>query len=77
MALQNLRQGTVRFFRRRRPSQAVVVNAFVDGLPAPRNSIHTARSRLTRVAPSPLYIDIFMVSKAINRAMSSTLCRLN
>ena len=77
MATQSLRHGLVRFFRRRRPYQAVVSSPHADGLPAPRNSIHTARSRLTRIAPSALYVDIFMLPKAINRAMLSSLCRLN
>jgi len=48
------------------------------GLHLPRKSIHTDRfNRLTRVNPSTLYTDIFMVSRMAGRSPLRPICRLN
>ncbi len=71
MATQTLRKG----FPRRRPLGRDLCQR---GLHALRPSIHAARAaRLTRLLPSTLYVDIFMVPKMAHRATSRLLCRSN
>jgi len=65
-------------FGRRRLRREAVQDMLFNGLSTRRKSIHTPRAlRLTRVPPSALYVDIFMVPHMTNRATPRLTCRLN